>query len=320
MPCRFPMRGYRSKHPTANGKFSFTFDPKQSAGDKLDLPCGRCIECRKARALQWTIRCVHERQLWRHNWFVTLTYRPEDLPKNAGLDKRGFQLFMKRLRFNRGNGVRYFAAGEYGGDTRRPHYHAILFNCELPDLKYDRPDKNGFPVYKSKTVEDAWGAGFVDISETTPANIGYVARYCVDKLGGPQEEDFLTRHGPERDGSVVKVPPEFLLMSRGTRGDGGIGMKWIEKYGEQVLAQDVVRVNGRDYCVPRAYNDYLKANYGDEYDLLLKRRNDAENEKFAADPVKYRHERSRERRLVMEYIAEKDAFEHRKKGFPDVRR
>lgn len=90
------------------------------------------------------------------NVFVTLTYRPESLPKDGTLDYRHFQLFMKKLRkkmvpkcpYSVGsperdewlekNEIRFYMCGEYGDQNWRPHYHAILFNCEFPDKVYWR--------------------------------------------------------------------------------------------------------------------------------------------------------------------------------------
>ena len=40
----------------------------------------------------------------------------------------------KRLRDRVGYGrFRFYACGEYGETTNRPHYHAILFNYDFPD-------------------------------------------------------------------------------------------------------------------------------------------------------------------------------------------
>lgn len=60
------------------------------------------------------------------------------------LRKRDLQLYFKRLRKlheqrygyyqSRLNPIKYYAVGEYGGETFRPHYHACIFNAHKDDL------------------------------------------------------------------------------------------------------------------------------------------------------------------------------------------
>lgn len=61
------------------------------------------------------------------SYFITLTYSDEHLPEGGNLEPRDLQLYWKRLRKNTGKSLRYFAVGEYGDRTRRPHYHAVVF-------------------------------------------------------------------------------------------------------------------------------------------------------------------------------------------------
>ena len=76
------------------------------------------------------------------------------------LRKRDYQLFMKRLRKAFPNDkIRFYAAGEYGPKTLRPHYHAILFGLHLDDLGfYENSDQN-FPYYWSKSLQKVWDEG-----------------------------------------------------------------------------------------------------------------------------------------------------------------
>jgi len=50
------------------------------------------------------------------------------------LSKKDFQLYMRRLRFDAGKGLKYYVCGEYGTKSNRPHYHAIIFNCDLKHI------------------------------------------------------------------------------------------------------------------------------------------------------------------------------------------
>ena len=66
--------------------------------------------------------------------FVTLTYDDNQVPMNDNADlilyKPDLQNFLKRLRKRKdGERIRYFAVGEYGTQSGRPHYHLCLFGC-----------------------------------------------------------------------------------------------------------------------------------------------------------------------------------------------
>lgn len=91
----------------------------------LQVPCGKCIGCKSDKAMMWSIRCYHEASLHERNAFVTLTY--EDAP--PALVKEDLQKFFKRARHS--FDFRYFACGEYGEATHRPHYHALIFGQDF---------------------------------------------------------------------------------------------------------------------------------------------------------------------------------------------
>ena len=75
-------------------------------------------------------------------WFCTFTYDDDHVPRSYYPDpetgeaipsltlcKRDFQLLMKRIRRRfPDDHIRFFACGEYGSQTFRPHYHAIVFD------------------------------------------------------------------------------------------------------------------------------------------------------------------------------------------------
>lgn len=157
----------------------------------MRLPCGGCIGCRKARAREWALRCTlelaeHDRTVW-----CTLTYDDDHLPPT--LSKRDLSGFVKRLRA-RGERIRFFASGEYGERTLRPHYHAILFGLR-----------------EDSQVQAAWSAGFTRVDSVSPAAISYVAGYCAKKVGWKLERGERIDY---RTGEVYEWQPPFVLMSR----------------------------------------------------------------------------------------------------------
>ena len=115
MPCYSPIKGYRSKVLSPNGKRTIVFKPNLGFVDlPVLVPCGQCCGCRLERSRQWAIRCTHEASLHENNCFITLTFNDDNLPSDKSLDVRHFQLFMKRLRKQFGSNIRYYHCGEYG--------------------------------------------------------------------------------------------------------------------------------------------------------------------------------------------------------------
>lgn len=222
-----------------NGKYRQCVDPHRSPHAErvfrefIEIPCGRCIGCRLAYSRQWADRCMCEKENHDESWFVTLTYSPENMPYSEYIDndgvitdvgtlvKRDFQLFMKRLRKNTGQKVRYFAAGEYGSETARPHYHAIIFGLHLDDLTVYKRNFQGDIYYNSETLSKIWNQGHVVIAEVTWESCAYVARYIMKKQLGKSSDVY----------ELLNIEPEFTVMSR----KPGIGLEYFEKHKQEFL-------------------------------------------------------------------------------------
>lgn len=129
------------------------------------VPCGRCVCCRQLRAMDWAFRLVNELKYSSNALFVTLTLR--FIPQE-GVNKRHLQMFFKRVRKSLPKGVRYFACGEYGERTKRPHYHAIIFNANVD------------------AVVAAWKLGHVHVGAVSEDSIGYVTGYTLKASDYPK--------------------------------------------------------------------------------------------------------------------------------------
>lgn len=97
--------------------------------------CGQCTPCLIRRKQQWVGRLRFENQSHVSSRFLTLTYR--DAPDT--LDVTDLQLFAKRYRYHYGK-TRFFAVGEYGGRSGRPHWHVISFGI-APEVDAFKRDK-----------------------------------------------------------------------------------------------------------------------------------------------------------------------------------
>lgn len=175
----------------------------RTVSDFVDIPCGKCVGCRLDYSKSWADRCLMELKYHKHSYFLTLTYDDEhlnyvELFNNDGviyerptLVKEDFTKFMKRLRFqyslDHDNKLRFFMCGEYGGKTLRPHYHAIIFGLEIPDLKVYKQSSIGDTYYTSEWLNKVWQKGFVVIGEANEQSCGYVARYTLKKAFNEDE-------------------------------------------------------------------------------------------------------------------------------------
>lgn len=239
---------------------------KSYAGAKaMSVPCGQCMSCRLTRAQDWSTRVHHEASLHADNCFVTLTFSDDYVPSDHSIRVRHLQLFMKRLRKQlRTNRVRYFACGEYGEQTFRPHYHLILFGYCPDDLVAWRRTSSGFVVSRSPELERVWPYGHVEVGTVTTQSAGYVARYVTKKVSGDLAGDHYTRWHPDT-GFPWSVVPEFLVMSRRP----GIGDRWFNEFSCDAFPSDFVVVEGQKKPVPRFYKRRLDERYAPENDAEL---------------------------------------------------
>lgn len=208
------------------------------AGEKTAIvPCGKCHICKARRRSQWVFRLKEESKVSESCCFMTLTYQdePESFNGHGTLKKKDFQNFMKRLRKYNANywqhKLKYYAVGEYGSETWRPHYHIILFNLH-PSI-----------IGRSDEVADRiWKKGIVDIGTGTGASFGYVCGYVMLGSWTP------TRDDDDRE-------PHFSLMSK------GLGKSYLEpqavKRHVDSLMPYMVEPGGKLTAMPRYYKDKI---------------------------------------------------------------
>lgn len=246
--------------------------------DFVEIPCGKCLGCRLDYSRQWADRCMLELEDASSAYFVTLTYDDNHLPRSAYADpdsgeakasytlrKRDFQLFMKRLRYYMpSDEIRFFACGEYGSHTYRPHYHVILYNAHFDDLQFYKKSFNGNMYWNSPLLDMAWGKGFAVLGDVTWESCAYVARYCMKKAGS-FPPDFYEKFG---------VEPEFTLMSR----KPGIGRKYLDNhpdlYNYNKINISTVK-GGREICIPKYFDRVMAVENPDLIDNFKEKRKEA---------------------------------------------
>jgi len=193
----------------------------------IAVPCGQCLECKQSRSRQWIFRLKEEAKSASSAFFITLTYDEENVVDNGlgepTLYKKDFQNFIKRIRHETPEKVKYLAAGEYGDQfTERPHYHAIIFNST------------------KEAISKHWNNGFIHIGTVTEGSIAYVLKYIikeVDDVGEDQEAP-------------------FLLMSKGL-GQSYIENDSVKRFFKKNLPTYIQDEKGFKYPIPRYYREKL---------------------------------------------------------------
>jgi hypothetical protein len=218
-------------------------------GDLKTVPCGKCPSCYYTKTAGMSFRLLQEERVSSSSNFITLTYDTDHLVSTpfgrASLCKYDLQCFFKRLRKAQGVGcsphIKYYAVGEYGSQTKRPHYHIILFNADI------------------ELIQSAWSLdgktiGDIYYGDVCGASVGYTLKYmCKPRYAGLLGDD--DRH------------PEFSVSSN------GLGLSYLTSNMIQWHKRDlynrryVVLNGGVKVAMPRYYYERLYDGY--ERDLLL---------------------------------------------------
>lgn len=200
--------------------------PKYLSQRDITVPCGKCGFCLATRRSDWSTRLEYESKLWLDKKFITLTYADCHLHFKDGisqLDKRDLQNYFKLLR-KAGYKLRYYAVGEYGSQTARPHYHVILFSS-VPE----------------RIIREKWHFGHVHIGAVTQASISYCLKYVVNS---------------KATGLVKGRKPAFSVMSR----KPGLGANYLSpqvKAWHKSDRKNYVIIDGVKRHLPRYYKEKI---------------------------------------------------------------
>lgn len=153
--------------------------PKPTDERVLFVPvgCGKCIECRKAKAREWNVRLHEEiRSNKMTAYFVTLSYSNESLNElgndlltkvegyalDNAIAKLSIRRFLERWRKEYNKSIRHWLISELGqNNTERLHIHGILWT--------DKP---------VKSIEKIWKYGNVWIGDyVNEKTINYIVKY-----------------------------------------------------------------------------------------------------------------------------------------------
>lgn len=251
---------------------------------KIAVPCGNCADCQRIKQNEWFFRSFMEYKYYRKIggacYFITLTYDDEHLPhfiapdgtQQACFNKTHIHNFIKYLRIwlsrhgYMSNGIKYFICSEYGKNTKRPHYHGLLF------FPYHVPNFHHL-------MEKVWKHGFIICSKQgweilSVSGIRYVSKYIA--------KDFTFYNLPSM--KFLTDPNDFKAFKRENSQyfpshwqSVGYGEQFIDVIAKQpdipkYLSNNSVNLwNGSDgtFPIPRYYHLKLEKSINKEYSKLL---------------------------------------------------
>lgn len=291
------------------------------------VPCKKCWACRLNYSAEWATRIMNEVQYHENNYFITLTYDEQHVPKlkeitykdkdgkehtirNKGqfkntLNPDDIKRFINSIRkhFERlgHKGVKYYLCGEYGQNgTTRPHYHIIFMNLPLnPEKFYDfHQDENLKMHWKTKEVEEIWGKGIIDVAMVEWADAAYVARYGT-KL--------YINNGSVEEYAKSGMVREFVRCSRRPAiglhfcEDNEFDLLYTDKITMKNFREDTVTVPLPSYYVRKLeekYPEYIEMLKQDRMTMALRQQKLIKNATTVSDKE----------------LAERSAYEYARKG------
>lgn len=204
----------------------------KSLNHYITVQCGQCPLCKHSHRMNWLMRCDQETKTTQfpNQYFITLTYNEKKCPRKRGvktLYKRHPKLFFKRLRKSKYN-IKYILVGEYGTQTKRPHYHLLAWTDAPPEA-----------------IDKAWGNGTVHYRKMERETILYTLKYVLNP----------------RQGDNTNKQREYAVYSKGI----GLGYLTKEMYyyhtGEYDKPIFTTVIDGKQVPLPRYYRKKIFTKY-----------------------------------------------------------
>lgn len=262
--------------------------------DEMKVGCGSCAPCFLKYTNQWAFRvAIHANSCVQH-YCVTLTYNNENLPMSQSktgdtiyswmtLSRAHASGFFKNLRNNHikkygknAPKISYIICGEYGDKFKRPHYHAIIFNCD-----YD-------------TILSSWDKGDIHFGDNNvDASIRYALKYVMKsrlwKLESNKayERPFVNFSKGIGESLIVLSKKRYCVVNP----DGEFFYRTIRCVSTSELPENLA-IGKYKLMLPRYYADKLHQNVDTEPLRLAAVEKNLTNEKLIADngltPIQWR--------------------------------
>ncbi len=312
MECINPLNAIQSEKGMklkilGNNKKAFKSIKDLGKGRLVRMRCGKCKGCRMTTAQMWANRGYLESKEYKHNYFITLTYANENLTIRPVIDnktgeinnrpvlvRRELTKFIDKLKKHQlraGLGkIKYMGSGEYGDQTKRPHYHLVIFNLKLNELNEIHRNEYGDIYYTNKMISKKWGMGNVIISPANHTNMSYTAQYTLKKQkidGEPIEQDGVKEF-------TIKTP--------------GLARDYYERNKNKIWENDNIPIVSKKKVVlinpPRYFDKLLQAENIELYEKIKYKREQTSKELISnrfKDVAEWKHLEIEER-LQIQYF------------------
>lgn len=211
------------------------------------VPCGRCLGCLSKKRADWTFRMMEELSVSSSASFLTLTISDSvdtdtgELLVPTELDKQSVQRYFKRVykatsvptgkiiesinkkgkivrRVEKRSPLKYYVVGEFGTKTKRPHYHAVVFNVD------------------KEILANKWEEGRTHQGSVTESSIKYVTKYLLKAK------------------SIDDPLKPFAMMSKGL---GKIYLKKNERFHKSNFTIAIGGEGDNPRAIPRYYREKI---------------------------------------------------------------
>ena len=197
--------------------------------------------------------------------FVTFTYDNEHLAKNGSLEKEMFQDYMDTLQHKvkreKGINLRFFAAGEYGRQTYRSHYHAILYGLNPDPFDPKNHDRQIIADSWKKCDKHMFDWNRHDYNKNA---INYVNRETCQYVAGYIQKKLKSFRAIEYEQAGIEPP--FKIQSK------KLGLNYALQNADLLRENKFVMYNGHKVAIPRYFREKLGIEV--EYDEDEKEFND----------------------------------------------
>ncbi|UCS96094.1 MAG: replication initiation protein [Microviridae sp.] len=138
---------------------------------EVDVPCGRCWQCLRARRFEIVLRLKVELAVCKSaSFFVTFTFDNVNLDRFKDDYLKPVRLWIDKMRKKYGK-FRYYFLSELGEANRRLHFHGLVFG--LPFLSY-------------RQLTASWIYGRSWFGKVSARTCGYITKYVTKQQISPE--------------------------------------------------------------------------------------------------------------------------------------
>lgn len=191
----------------------------------VPIGCGKCIECKKQKTREWTVRLNEEIKHDIRGKFITLTFKDESIKKldcdiantitgydrDNELAKLGVRRFLERWRKEHKKSVKHWFVTELGGNgTENIHLHGIIWTDKTNENIAKHWKYGSITIGRRKYIYDEEKK---EVKQINNLDTGYVNERTIN---------YIVKYVNKIDEKHKEYNSKILTSS-------GIGKKYIER-------------------------------------------------------------------------------------------